>query len=121
MGVSYFFDTYAIIELLLKNQAYAKYNDYPLVTTALNKIEAGWWALTRYDKKFAEILVESLSNVVEIGDDVIVEAMIFKQKHKKRKLSAADVIGYTFARKNNLLFLTGDMQFKDMPGVKYVK
>ena len=119
--VNYFFDTYAIIELLMRNPSHKKYEDYPLVTTILNKIEVYWWALSRYDQKLADILLNSLSHASEIPDDVIRNAMILRLQHKKKALSYADAIGYAFAKKHNLLFLTGDKQFKDLTGVEYVQ
>ncbi len=119
--VNYFFDTYAIVELLMRNPSYEPYNEYPLITTVLNKIEVCWWALTRYDKNLSDILLKSLSNASQINDDVIESGLIFRNQHKKRNISFADAIGYSFARKNNLVFLTGDKEFKDLPGVKFVK
>ncbi len=119
--VNYFFDTYAVIELLKKNPAYAKYCDFPLITTVLNKIELTWWALNEHGDAFADILRKSIVHVVEIDDEVIKEAMLFRKKHKKRDISNADAIGYSYALKNNICFLTGDRQFKDLPNVEYVK
>jgi predicted nucleic acid-binding protein len=118
--VNYFFDTYAIIELLLRNPGYKRYEEYPLVTTVLNKIEIYWWALTRYDSKLADIMLSSLSHASEISDEIIRDAMMIRLQYKKKELSYADAIGYAFARKHNLLFLTGDKQFKDLPGVEFV-
>lgn len=118
--VDYFFDTYAIIELLKHNPAYAKYNDYPLVTSMLNKIEVGWWALQSYGKEFAELMLDSLSHPVELSDELIMKALLFRSQEKKRDVSYADAIGYTYARESGLRFLTGDRQFKDLPGVEFV-
>ncbi len=119
--VNYFFDSYAIIELLMRNPAYEKYREYPLITTVMNKIEVCWWALTRYDQTLSDIMLRSLSHASEITDDVIRDAMIFRKQYKKRNISFTDAVGYAFARKNNLLFLTGDKEFKDLPGVEFVK
>jgi predicted nucleic acid-binding protein len=119
--VNYFFDTYAIIELLKKNPQYLQYNESPLITTVLNKIELTWWALNEYGEAFADILRKSITHVVDIPDDVIKEAMILRKQHKKRDLSNADAIGYAYALKNNLRFLTGDQQFRNFPNVEYVK
>jgi predicted nucleic acid-binding protein len=118
--VNYFFDTYAIIELLEHNPNFKKYGEYPMITTTLNKIEVYWWALTKHDKALADILLRSLCTQ-DISDEVISEAMVFRQKFKKRDISYADAIGYVFARKNDVLFLTGDRQFKDLPGVEFVQ
>ena len=56
----------------------------------------------------------------DITDDIIRDAMVFRQKHKRRDISYTDAIGYAFARAHHLLFLTGDKAFKDIPGVKHV-
>lgn len=117
--VNYFFDTYAIVELLNHNPRYAEYNQHPFIITILNKIELYFWALTNYDKKFADTLINI--PIQDVTNDIIQEAMLFRQKYKKRNVSNADAIGYTFARKNELLFLTGDKQFKDLPGVEFVQ
>ena len=119
--VNYFFDTYALVEMIQKNPNYDGFNDFPLVTTVLNKIELYWWALTRYGQELAEILLESLTPTQEINDDLIREAMLFRRKYNKRDFSYADSLGYAFARKHDLLFLTGDNMFKDLPGVEFVK
>jgi predicted nucleic acid-binding protein len=118
--VEYFFDTCAIIECLLRNPAYARFGDAPLATTVMNKIEMYWWALNRYDQALADILLRSLAHAAEVTDDVIRDAMLFRKQHKKRGISYTDAIGYVFARKQNLVFLTGDSQFKDLPGVEFV-
>jgi predicted nucleic acid-binding protein len=104
-----------------KNPAYKKYEEFPLVTTVLNKIEVAFWGLQEYGEEFSDIILRSLANVIEIPDDVIKEAVIMKQRENKRELSYTDCIGYSFARMHNLLFLTGDSQFKDFPGVEFVK
>lgn len=118
--VNYFFDTYAIIEMLEQNPAYKKYNEYPLVTTILNKIELAWWALTRHDQKFADVLLKSLAHMPEISDEIIREAMLFRKQQKRRHFSYADAVDYVFAKKNSLRFLTGDKEFRDLPGVEFV-
>jgi predicted nucleic acid-binding protein len=47
--------------------------------------------------------------------------MKFRKKNKKRNLSYADCIGYIYALKNNLIFLTGDKEFEDLKNVEFVK
>jgi predicted nucleic acid-binding protein len=118
--VNYFFDSYAIIELLKRNPNYKKFEDFPLITTVFNKMEVAWWASGVVDENFAKIVSNSLFGQ-EISDDLIVESVIMRRKEKRKDLSYADCLGYCFARKNNLIFLTGDKEFKDLPGVEFVK
>ncbi len=119
--VDFFFDTYAMVEIVKKNPKFLPYADYPLITTVLNKIELYWWALTQESQEVADILLESLDRPMDIDDEVIREAMLFRKQYKKRNISYADAIGYTFAQTHNLKFLTGDTQFADLPGVEFVK
>jgi len=119
--VNYFFDSYALVELLDKNPAYKKFEQYPLVTTVMNKIEVASWGLAKCGEEFSDIIVNSIQHVVGISDDVIKEAVRMRKRENKRNLSYVDCVGYCFARNNGLLFLTGDKEFKNMPGVKFVK
>ena len=64
---------------------------------------------------------ETLEFVIEIENEVIKEAMIFRLQNSKRNLSYIDCIGYVTAKKNGLKFLTGDIQFKDMENVEFVQ
>ncbi len=118
--VNYFFDSYAIIEMLLRNPAYEKYLEFSLVTTILNKIEIYWWAITRYNQGLADNLLSSIEHC-EISDEIIRKAMLFRKQYSKRKFSYADAIGYAFAKEHNLLFLTGDKQFRDLSSVQFIK
>ncbi len=119
--VNYFFDTYALVELIKKNPRFMPYGEYPLVTTILNKIELYWWALNYNGRELADITLNSLENVQDISDEVIESAMLFRKENKKKDISYADAIGYAFALKHNLIFLTGDRQFKELPGVEFVQ
>lgn len=119
--MNYFFDSYAIIELLKRNPSFVKYEQYPLITGFMNKTEVGWWAILKHGDRLAEALTKSIANVVYVSDDIIIDALRLRLAEKKRDLSYADCIGYCFARKSGFLFLTGDKQFEDMPGVEFVK
>ena len=84
--------------------------------------EIYWFSLREYnDKKANEIYDQFKIFVVEIGEGVLKNAMKFKIKNKKSKLSYADCIGYIYAIENNLLFLTGDKEFEKLKNVEYVK
>ncbi len=117
--VAYFFDTYAIIELLDHNPEYAPYNHCGFVTTVLNKIELHSWAVSKYGEDFGEIILASIPTQ-EVTDDIIRAATAFRHKHKHRNISYTDAIGYAFARAEGLTFLTGDKAFLDIPHVKHI-
>ncbi len=120
--VSYFFDTYAVVELISGNPNYAVFVNEPVILTMFNLVEIYWVALREYSEEDAEQIYEKYSqSVIELEDGILKEAIKFRKRNKKMDLSYADCIGYIYALKNNLVFLTGDKEFKDMKNVEFVK
>ncbi|MFH0816744.1 MAG: PIN domain-containing protein [Methanobacteriota archaeon] len=119
----YFYDSYAIIEHLRGSQAYKKYFAEPDgVTTRFNLIEVYYCLLD--DPDIAEEVFSSFSSVlVEVSDGQLKRAMAKRRELKCRGLNIgyADAIGYVVARDRKLKFLTGDKEFRDLPGVEFVK
>ena len=118
----YFFDTYAVIELVSGNSFYAKFiNETPTITL-FNLAEIYYSAINNLDEFKAEEIYEKYSCcVVHISDEILKEALKFRKKNKKRNLSYTDCIGYIYALKNNLIFLTGDKEFENLENVEFVK
>lgn len=121
-GNRYFFDTYAIIELIEGNRFYAKYSQAQVNITIFNLAEIYWVFLNKLDESEANELYDRYKDaVVDINDELLKEAIKFRKEHKKKDLSYADCIGYIYALKNNLKFLTGDKEFENMENVEFVK
>ena len=74
----------------------------------------GQTAAENYYKKFKGMCIE-------VDDETLKEAMIFRARNRKSKLSFVDCIGYTIALKRRIRFLTGDNGFRDTPNVEFVK
>jgi predicted nucleic acid-binding protein len=124
MGVdSFFFDTYALYEIIIGNASYRKYDEgVSFVTSKLNLMELYYGLLRKYGKKVAgEYYDAFIPHAIEIDDDTIKAAMEFRLANIDKKMSYVDCIGYVSSRSNGLLFLTGDKAFKDLEGVEYVK
>lgn len=120
--VKYFFDSYAIIEIVKGSPSYAPFSDEVVVITLFNLVEIYWSFVLDFGEEKAKQLYQNFKEcVVSINDSVIQEAIKFRKENKKRNLSYADCIGYIYARQNNLLFLTGDKEFERMPNVMFVK
>lgn len=116
----YFFDTYAIIELIKGNLGYLKYSEEKIILTQLNLIELYYSLINNFTKEMASMIYHKFKeSVVEIDDDTIFDAMQLKRTQKN--LSYADCIGYAYSKRNKLKFLTGDREFKNMQGVEFVK
>lgn len=116
-----FFDAYAIIEVINGNKNYQKYIDLTFVTNTLHLSELFYFLLRETDFEFANKIISDLDfEFIEITDEIAIGAAIFKYKNKSKEFSYADCIGYISAIKNNLKFLTGDKDFKNLANVEFV-
>src|SRR3989338_605933 len=122
MDEAYFFDTYAIIEIIKGNPNYLKYKDVASAITLFNVVELHYALLREYSSVLADAVAGKYTEFqVEIDFEIIKTANTLKLQHRKRNLSAADVIGYATAQKLGIKFLTVDDDFKDMVNVEFVK
>lgn len=122
MVAVYYFDSYAFIEILRGSQEYSRFVKTEFATTRLNLMEVYYWLLNKFGKSAADTFYnETVQFTVEISDEIIKEAMMFRMYHKSKNLSYIDCIGYILAKANDLKFLTGDSQFKLMDNVEFVK
>lgn len=119
---NYFFDSYAVIEILTSNKNYQNYLNKNIVLTKLNLFEIYHGVLRDSGEKEAEDVIKKYSlHIIDYDIGVIKEAVKFRLDHKKRNLSMADCIGYVVAKKLGIKFLTGDKEFEGMPNVEFVK
>lgn len=121
-SVSYFFDSYAIIEIINQIPQYEKLQDMPIVTNALCLGEVYYYFLKTHNKQTADFWIEQLKvTLLPITQEITTKASLLKFEHKERRFSYPDCIGYVSALKHSLRFLTGDREFKDMENVEFVK
>lgn len=122
MTETYFFDSYAFFEFIARNPKYEPFQYVQFVTTKLNLFELYYGLLQQNQEKLATLLLEEYSPyALDFDTDVLIYAAQFKYSHKKRKLSMTDCIGYVFAKKLGIPFLTGDKEFQDMDNVVFVQ
>ena len=119
---AYFFDTYAVVEIIKQNLTYKPYTDEPVTITIFNLGEIYAVALRDLGESRSNTIYSKYKPaVVEIEDETLKEAVKLRKSMNKRQLSYADCIGYIYARRHGMKFLTGDEQFKDFEGVEFVK
>lgn len=119
-----FLDTYAIIEIAIDNPNYRSYTLEPTeaMTAVFNLMEVHFYYLKNFDEKEATTIYNAVKPlVVPISDTIIQDANKFKLLHLKKRLSFADCVGYSAARKFNARFVTGDYLFKELEGVEFVR
>ena len=122
MNEIYFFDTYAIIEIIKGNENYSRFKNTKMITTIFNLIELHYALLKNFNEDKANYLLEKYSNyVIGIDLDVIKEANKFRLKNIKKRISATDSIGYILSIKNGVKFLTGDREFEGLENVEFLK
>ncbi len=120
---TFLFDSYAFFEIIYGNPNYEKYTkDIAIITTKLNLMELHYGLLLTLGKEKADYYYDLYAKyTIDIDDDIFKLANEFKKVMKTRNLSYADCIGYVLAKHRNILFLTGDKQFKDLDNVGFVK
>ena len=119
---TYFFDTYAIVEIIRGNENYKEYIKKNAILTQLNIFELFYGLIKDFDVEFANKIIDKYYiSVVGYGKGIIKEAVLFKLENKKKNLSMTDCVGYFVARKINVKFLTGDKEFKDLENVEFIK
>ncbi len=117
----YLFDTYALMEILHKNKDYEKYLESKMIINDFIFAEF-CYILFRENLKDAEDLAHPLSQkIIHAKPETIKEAMSFRAKNKKKKLSMPDCISYIMAKRLGIKFLTGDKEFEKLEGVEFVK
>ena len=118
----YFFDSYAIVELINNKPSFNKFINVPIITSALNIAEIHSVFLNLLPENKANELIKSLRiTLIEPDRDTAITASLFRFHNKKLKLSYADCLGYCLAQSKNLIFLTGDDAFNGTKGVEFVK
>ena len=120
--MNYFFDTYAIIEIIEDNKNYEKYKEEEIVTSILNVGELYYALLKANDEKTADSWHEKLKqSAIMVDIEIVKKAMNFRFENKTKKFSFIDCVGYAIAKERGLRFLTGDEGFKGMGNVEFVK
>ncbi len=122
MALKFFLDTYALVEIIKGNPKYCVFSSEECGTCLLNLYELYYQLLKDYGKEVAEQQFKQFNILkIEISEEIIPKASSFKLRYRKQNISYADALGYTLARENNLLFVTGDKEFKNISHVEWVR
>jgi len=118
----FFFDSYALFEIMKGSPNYMPYSEFEITTCKLNIFELVHGFLRDKQAELAEIALKKYySFAVDFDGDVIVAAAKLKILLNKRNVSMADCIGYALAKQLGVKFLTGDREFQGMDNVEFVK
>ena len=115
----YFFDTYAIFELIRSNPNYKRFTSSKIVTSVFNLAELNYNLKKEMNREKAdEYTKDYFSFCADIELEDIQKAMDLKTR--VRDLSIPDCIGYVVAKRLGIKFLTGDEGFKNFDNVEFV-
>lgn len=120
----YFFDTYALIEIIKGNPNYKVYSKEEFITTRFNLMELYYSLLRLFNEKVADRYFNTfLPSCVPVSDNTIKAAMKFRFEQRKNGnlISYVDCVGYFAALENNIRLLTGEKHFLGLRNVEFVK
>lgn len=119
---SYFFDTYALIEMAKGNPSYSPYTKSSIITSVVNLLEFHYRATRNFGLEPANRLLHELSRcVIAFTNEDIIAMTRFRMSNKKKNFSFPDSLGYVISVRKNIKFLTGDEGFRSMPNVEFIK
>jgi len=113
---TYFFDSYAVFEMLEGNPGYELYRRSLMILTKLNLFEIHYGILK---EKAGELLENFSESAVDFSNEDIINASEIKKQNPKRSMT--DCIGYAVSLRLNIKFLTGDKEFEGLENVEFVK
>lgn len=124
--VAYFFDSYALIEILNGNKNYLPYLRNDIILTKLNLMECyGSWIEEMEELKADHYFQIFNPLCIALLDEDIKEGVklrrYLKREDKRFNPSYVDCISYVISLRLNIKFLTGDNLFENMKNVEFVK
>jgi predicted nucleic acid-binding protein len=115
-----FLDTYALVEILNGNPAYRGELD-GAGTSLFHLFELHVQLSRLRDANTADTVFGDLRPLAaEVEDADVLAASRFKRAHPKKRLSYADALGYAMAKQRGIPFVTGDIAFRAMDGVRFI-
>ncbi|MEK6894247.1 MAG: type II toxin-antitoxin system VapC family toxin [Nanoarchaeota archaeon] len=120
--IKYFLDSYTLIEIAKENPNFSIFKDSINFTGFTNLLELHYRLMQDFGEKKADEITDLMRSIV-INEDLkdIKLASKFRIRNIKRKFSYIDCLGYTMALNRKMKFVTGDMEFKDLPNVEFIK
>jgi len=122
MVTEYFFDTYALFEIIRGSDNYSNIDVVGLALTKYNLMELYYGLYKKHGFSIAEKYFDYFRDYcIDVDDNILKEAMIFKAEFENKGISYVDAIGYVVAKKQEIVFLTGDKAFEGMENVEFRK
>ncbi len=115
-------DTYALVEIKLGNSKFTHFFKSPFVINDITLAEFYSVVLREEGEEKADYWFKKLERYsVSVSREILIEAVKFRYKHKKSRISFFDAVGYIFALRNGYKFVTGDKEFEGLNNVEFKK
>jgi predicted nucleic acid-binding protein len=115
-------DTYALVEIKLGNPKFQDYLKSEFVIVDLILAEFYSVLLREENEETANYWIKKFGGYsVSVSKDILIEAVKFRYKNKKSRISFFDAVGYIFALKKGYKFVTGDKEFENLVNVEFKK
>lgn len=121
MNDKFVFDTYALVEIIKGNKNYEKYLDSKIIINTFIFAELCYFLYREKYPSPEKYINKYSKHLISLEPSLISQAMEFREKNKKKKLSMTDCVSYFMARELGVNFLTGDKEFENLAGVEFVK
>lgn len=115
-------DTYALMAIAGGDAAFEKFVTEDFIIPDTTLAEFYWVLLRDTSEANAQTWISRIKPYSVVpGKELLLDATRFRFFHRKKDISFFDAVGYCFAKKNNLPFVTGDEQFRSFSGVEFIK
>lgn len=110
------------MEIIKGNKNYDKYTKEECVTSLFQLYELYFQLLREFGSAVADTYFQKYVPLkIEITNEDIPKASVFRLTYLKQNISYVDALGYTLAKERGIKFLTGDKEFEKIPNVEFVK
>ena len=115
-------DTYVLIEIYKGNPGFFIYFKKGFIITDITLAEFYAVLLREENEETANYWIKKFEIYsIPVNREILLEAVKYKKKHNKTNISFFDAVGYIYAIKNGLSFVTGDKEFENFPSVEFKK
>jgi len=113
-------DTYALIEIYKGNPKFIIYLEKGCIVTDVTLAEFYSVLLREENEQTADYWIKKFeTHSFPVSREILLEAVKFRRKNNKTNISFFDAVGYIYARKRGLSFVTGDKEFEGLRGVEF--
>ncbi len=115
-------DTYALMEVSSGNPKFSLLMKEEFVITDPTMAEFYIIIRKKHNDQTAQYWHKRLAPFcMPVTRQTLINALVFREENKKGEVSIFDSVGYIFAIENGYVFVTGDKEFKNREGVRFIQ